>query len=184
MLGQRLALVGLATVGVASAHAVNFTNITVTGTSFGAISNFGANGITVNLADNFLVGTGVKTVTITYRVDAGAGMLLSGLTVSPVGIAKDGSVKIDVDHLGEGVSNYLVTAGSTPVALPSQNFSLSGTQSGYDVITTITLNGTGASSVNKATLYNVSYTEAPVPEPASMAALGIGIAALIRRRRR
>jgi hypothetical protein len=183
MLGRRIFAIALATAGVASAHAVNFTNITVTGTNFGQISSFGPNGISVNLTDHFLVGAGVKTVTITYRVDASVGMVLTDFTISPVGVSKDGSVAIDIDHQGEGVSNYLVTAGGTPVALTTQNFNLSGSQTGYDVVTTIKLTGTGATSVNKATIYNVSYGEA-VPEPATLAALGLGVAALIRRRRR
>lgn len=183
MLGRRLFVMALAGAAVASAHAVNFTNITVTGTNFGQISSFGPNGITVDLADHFLVGNGTRVVTITYRVDAAAGMVLSDFTISPVGLAKDGSVAIDVNHQGEGTTNYLVSAGATPTALTTQNYALSSTQAGYDVITTITLNGTAANSVNKATIYNVSYGEA-VPEPATMAALGLGVAALLRRRRR
>ncbi len=183
MLGRRLFLIALATAGVASAHAVNFTNITVTGSGFGQISNFGANGITVNLADHFLIGTGTRVVTISYRVDADAGFQLSDFTISPVGVSLDGSVKVDVNHIGEGITNYAVNGAGTPLTLPTQNYALSGTQTGYDVMTTITLNGNSANSLNKATIYNVSYTQQPVPEPATMAALGLGIAALVRRRR-
>jgi len=183
MLGRRLFFIGLAVAGVASAQAVNFTNITVTGTNFGQFNNFGTNGLTFNLADHFLIGTGTRVVTITYRVDADAGMVLSDFTVSPVGLSQDGTVAVDVNHTGEGITNYAVNGGATPVALPTQTYNLSGTQTGYDVTTTITLTGNLNSSVNKATIYNISYNQA-VPEPASLAALGIGAVALIRKRRR
>lgn len=183
MLGRRLVLIALATAGVVSANAATFTNITVTGTGFGQFSNFGANGLTFNLADNFLIGTGSKVVTINYHVDADPGMSLSDFTVSPVGVTQNGSVNIDVNHVGEFTSNYVAIGGGSPSVLGSQTFALSATQTGYDVVTTITLNGLGANSINKATIYNVSYTQQPVPEPATMAVLGLGIAALVRRRR-
>lgn len=182
MLGRRLLLIGLGVASVASAQAVTFTNITVTGSNFGQFNNFGTNGLTVNLADHFLIGTGTRVVTISYHVEADAGMVLTDFTISPVGVSQDGSVAVDVNHVGEGVTNYVVNGGNTPIVLPTQSFSLSATQSGYDVVSTITLTGNAASAINKATIYNVSYNQA-VPEPASMAALGIGVVALIRRRR-
>jgi len=37
--------------------------------------------------------------------------------------------------------------------------------------------------LNKATIYTLRYTEAG-PEPATMAALGLGIAAMLRRKRK
>src|SRR5437868_749886 len=141
--GRRSLFLLLAGFGAASAHAVSFSNITVTGTAFGGVTNFGSNGLTFDLADNFLIGTGDKTVTITYRVDAATSMVLTGMTMSPVGVTKKGTVKIDATHTNGGVENvnYLATGGSSVTALVSQSFSLSGTKNFYDVITTIKLHG-------------------------------------------
>lgn len=182
-MGRRLAVAALFAAGIASAQAISFSNITVTGSAFGGFTNFGSNGLTFDLADNFLVGAGVKTVTIKYHVDATPGQVLTGFEVIPVGVTQNGEVRADVDHVGEGIQSYSQIGGGSTASLGAQSFFLSGSQSGYDVITTLKLIGNGANSLNKATIYNVRYTEA-VPEPATMAALGLGIAALLRRKRK
>lgn len=172
-------------VPVAGAYAVSFSNILINGLPASG-SPFGSNGIGFSIPDHFLVGIGAKTLTINYRVDATPGKVLTGFDMFPVGNSRNGSVNINVDHVNAGLENHLysVTGGSSLITLPSQtNIALSGTKSFYDVTTTISLTGTAANSVNKVTIYNVSYAEA-VPEPATMTALALGLGAIVARRRK
>lgn len=175
-------------VPIAGAHAVAFSNFLINGVAPppGNPSQFGANGVSFSIPNNFLVGIGVKTLTINYRVTAAPGKLLDAFSMFPVGNSKKGSVKIDVDHTNAGTqtTNYFFSSGATLTSVPSQpNNPLTPAKSFFDVTTTITLTGNEADSINTVSIYNVSYSEA-VPEPASMAILGLGLAGFAARRRR
>lgn len=170
---------------VAGAYAVSFSNILINGLPASG-SPFGSSGIGFSIPDHFLVGIGFKSLTISYRVDATPGNVLTGFDMYPVGNSRNGRVDIGVAHSNAGVENHLytVTSGSSLISLPSQtNIALSGTKSFYDVTTTIDLTGVAANSVNTVSIYNVSYAEA-VPEPATMAAVALGLGALASRRRK
>lgn len=184
-----LLLVAALAIPVAGAHAITFSNFLINGVPPGAgnPTSFGPNGLSFSIADNFLVGVGAKTLTINYRVDATPGMLLDQFSIFPVGTSRKGSVGIDVTHVNGGSQtvNYLFSnATATTMSLTSQlNNNLSPKKAFYDVTTVIKLTGTAADSVNKLTIYNVSYTEA-VPEPASMTALALGLGTIFARRAR
>lgn len=171
---------------VAGAHAITFSNFLINGVTppSGNPSAFGANGISFSIPDHFLVGIGVKTLTLNYRVTATPGNLLTTFSFFPVGTSKNGSVAINTAHTNGGTQNtpYLFSNGPTLASLPSQlNNVLSPQKPFYDVTTVITLTGNAADSINKATIYSVSYTEA-VPEPASMAVIGLGFGTILARR--
>ncbi len=172
-------------VPLASAHAITFSNIFIDGVSASGTA-FGSNGISFSVPNNFLVGVGTKTLKIQYRVDATAGNELSSFGVFPVGITKLGSVAFSVDHTNGGTQtyNYSQTGGASATSLTSvPTIALAPRASFYDVTTMVTLTGNAATSVNKLTIYSVSYTEA-VPEPASMMAMTIGVGTLFARRRK
>lgn len=170
------------------AHSLTFSNFLINGIAPGPgnPSAFGANGISFSIPDHFLVGIGVKTLTLNYRVTATPGFVLNGFSMYPVGVAKQGSVAINTAHVNGGTQNtpYLVTAGSTLTSLPNMtNVALVPQKPFYDVTTVITLTGNTTDAINKATVYSVSYAEA-VPEPASLAAIALGFGAILARRNR
>ncbi|MEQ1933316.1 MAG: PEP-CTERM sorting domain-containing protein [Fimbriimonadaceae bacterium] len=171
-----------------SASAASFTNIFINGVlaSSGNPTLFGTSGLTFSLPNHFLVGVGTKTVTLDYTVTADPGKTLTMFSFYPVGVAKYGTVTIDNDHTNGGTqtNNYSVSAGSTTITLPSsENNALTPSQTSFNVHTAIKLTSSNIYGVNKVTLYSVSYTEA-VPEPASLAAIGLGLGAILARRRK
>lgn len=170
---------------IAGAQAITFSNIFIDGNPASG-SSFGSNGITFSISSHFLIGIGFKTLNISYRVDATPGNVLTMFDMFPVGNSRNGTVDIFVDHSNGGSENHLysVTSGSSVISIPSQtNNLLSGTKSFYNVSTTIDLTGIAANSVNTVSIYSVSYAEA-VPEPATMAALALGLGTLVTRRRK
>jgi hypothetical protein len=181
-----LALVGAMAIPVAGAHAISFSNFLINGVAppAGNPSAFGSNGVSFSIPDHFLVGIGVKTLTLNYRVTATPGNVLDTFSIFPVGTSKKGNVSIVNSHVNGSsqIDNYSFSGGASLTSLPSQtNIPLFVQKPFYDVSTVITLTGNAADSVNKVTIYSVSYTEA-VPEPASMAALALGFGTMLARR--
>lgn len=186
MTTMKLGVLALAVaVPVTGAYAITFSNIFIDGNPASG-SPFGPSGITFTIPNHFIVGLGSKSLEILYRVEATPGHFLTSFDMFPVGNSRLGSVDIQVDHSNGGIEGHLysVSTGSTLISLPSEtNIALSGTKSYYDVRTVIDLTGLTTNSVNTVSLYSVSYAEA-VPEPASMAALALGLGALAARRRK
>lgn len=185
---KRLSMLLVLAVPAAGAHAISFSNFLINGSAPGAgnPSAFGPSGVSFSIPQHFLVGIGVQSLTIQYRVTATPGNVLTGYSYFPVGNAKNGKVEINTDHTNGGTQNtlYSFTAGGTLQSLPSvTNVALSPQQSFFDVTTVITLTGQTTDALNKVTIYSVSYTEA-VPEPATMAALGLGFGTILARRNR
>ncbi len=173
---------------IAGAHAITFSNFLINGVAPppGNPTAFGPNGISFSIPNHFLIGIGVSTLTIDYRVTATAGNLLNGFSVFPVGNSRNGSVSIRNDHTNGGTQTtpYLFVGGPVLASLPNQlNNPLAPQQAFFDVKTVITLTGTANNSINKTTIYNVSYTEA-VPEPATLAVVSLGFGTLLARRNR
>ena len=68
----------------------------------------------------------------------------------------------------------------TSTALATYTFTVAGTGS----VGKLSLLGTGTSDKVGAIVDNITMSSAPVPEPASLAVIGVGIAGFIRRRRK
>lgn len=168
----------------ASATAISFTNITITGSPLGSSSFLGSDGISFVLPDHYVVGTGTRLVTVGYRVTATSGQYLSSVSMVPNGLLQNGSVAIDADHVDGGTQTFSIvqSAGGTTTAINNGGGAFTGQHNFFDVSTTIDLAATAG--VAKVSIYNAIYAEQPVPEPASMAALLVGSAGFLARRRR
>ncbi|MEQ1824057.1 MAG: PEP-CTERM sorting domain-containing protein [Fimbriimonadaceae bacterium] len=181
-----LPVLGLSLLG-AIAPAASFTNIFIDGVLAGPGNPtlFGSSGLTFSLPSHFLLGVGTKSLTLDYRVTADPGKSLTAFSMFPTGVARNGTVSIVNSHTNGSTQNdtYAFTAGNSLTTLPnSLNNGLNG-MTQYDVHAVINLVGAATNSVNKVTIYSVSYTES-VPEPASLAAISLGLGALVARRRR
>lgn len=184
----KIGLTAMALGFVAASQAITFSNFQINGSATsGNPTLFGTNGLTWTLPTNFLVGLGTSTITLDYDVQATSGFFLDGFTVTPVGTAKNGTVSVTNNHINGGTQTdlYTRTAGGTQMTLDPETFSLTG-NTAFHVTAVISLTGlmAGTDSINKLTIYNVSYSEAPVPEPATMAAMLVGGGFLASRRKR
>ncbi len=167
----------------AAASAISFTNITITGSPLGSSSFLGSDGISFTLPDNYVVGTGSRRVTLGYRVTATSGQYLTTVSMVPNGLLMNAHAHIDANHVNGGTQTFSIdqTAGGTTTAIGNGGGPFAGQNSFFDVTTTLDLDATNG--VAELTIYNAIYSEQPVPEPASMAALLVGSVGFLARRR-
>lgn len=93
-------------------------------------------------------------------------------------------------------NNYLYTGGNLTVEMRHTGMTGTTTTRSFDALSTATSgygtlfaarwigNGTGTGTAGNGNFFVTQFNATPVPEPATLAALGLGAAALIRRRRR
>ncbi len=166
---------------IGSAQAITFSGVTSTASPFG-VTLVGSNAAGFQTPAFFLSGAGVKAESFTWTVTATPGFFLTGFRVIPNGAHRNGEVLFDIAH-NEGVaSSTSSNPGSSLTLINGYSRSLSGTQTSYTTTGRIKLTGNASDSFVKLTSFVIAYDEQPVPEPATLTALGLGAAALLRRK--
>ncbi len=177
------AIASLATVSSAAVTFSNFSsNAAATAAGFTAPFT-AANSVTYQPGNAFLVGPSAPvTYEFAYDVtDPGALISgVSGLTQAFVGGGGAASYTVQVFNLVGGglLGSQTVDAAAAPSQLVSLGFAGA---SGVHVVSSITLAAAG--NFDFAAVTQTNENVQTVPEPASMAALGLGALGLIRRRR-
>ena len=174
-----LGILGLLTIAHA-AHAISFTSVAASVPSSSAL--IGTNGLLVQIPSHFLVGVGSKTATITYTVTASAGHNLTSVTLDPNGLTVGGSqVSVASTHPSDVTATFVANTMAATV-LGSSVTPLNGTNNQYNVSTVVSLTG-AQSGLAKVSVMQFFYSEAPVPEPATLGAIAIALSAIARRRK-
>jgi hypothetical protein len=153
----------------------------------------GASGIELHTVNNTLGPGGpapAQTVTFAYTVTADPGMRIVGYQVSPTMYLYEADGQINLNHSGFVDNNHfsdpldpLMLNPGTSVGIwsrsvtPTTSLSVAGSYA-------ISLKNDPAWAFASAQDLQVTYTEAPVPEPSAMVVLGLGGVGLISRRRR
>lgn len=175
-----LAGLGVGVVLAAQASAVSFSGFS-SSLSY-TTSLVGTNGLSFQIPSNVLVGVGSKVETVSFTVTATSGMKLTSVQLVPNGSVRMGSVSISAPH--DVTANFSQINGTSTVQVLGNSTTTLGGLTSYTVTATMSLNGTASNSVAKISDMRFLYTEAPVPEPASMTALALGMGAIVARRAR
>jgi hypothetical protein len=126
---------------------------------------------------------------LNYRQDnLGSTISLSGIVSMSFDFNVTGSVNLNW-YLEDANNGLYLSLSNTPVSVSGTgtqtlNFSTAIIDPGFDLssVTGMSVQFSGISAGESATVTNFNY--APVPEPGTMVALGAGIAALLRRRKK
>ena len=196
---NRFAIVALTLVAAAAANAVTFSNITVQSPplSNGASWSLLGNAIKV-FVPNAIVGDPTHpmrsgTLNIQYDADCGAGQNATTVgantavvTLGP-GMVVMNELVFNLDsagnEIGGAIGSYTHTFSSTTSSNDSATISLTGGGRYLRVKKSFTLIAPDTNELDLAAIAIINQNVQCVPEPASMAALGLGAVALIRRRR-
>lgn len=180
----------LAAIAASASAAIVITNVQVTGANIVNQSYLGNNGYTIVLDANNSKVTGrnkSKQITLTYTVSSTD--FLTGFQFAPLGTAFRGDVATSVKHVNAGTftnqyawsSPLSATSVTSLTTQPVESLALRTSYNVTSVVDLSTLNNNLA--VASLSQFNFSYQTQPVPEPASMLALGAGALGLFVRRR-
>lgn len=182
----------------ASSQAITFSNITVTDN----VGNVLVAGNSVNpgitdidflfpaafVGDPSVLRSG--TITITFDADAGPNLAMNAVNLSVLGaVSGSGVVGVSeqvVDLITPGtIGSYSTTTTSTPFPI-TQFITFSRATTKVRVTKTLRLDAPFSDAVDVAqvSLVEQNFSTQPVPEPATLAILGVGAAAIAARRRR
>ena len=174
--------------GAGSALAVGYgTTATIDGTPYvvggsgSPIQRLG-DSISFSLPNAIAVGTTPKTITLTYTVTADPGTRLvrneqiatgqnTGAATSLFTTLYTATPTVETSTQANGAGN----------AFQMYAYNFASPMLAYNVTTTLQLNPAGG--VSKASAFTSHFTQSPVPEPISIAALALGLAGLVRRKR-
>ena len=189
----------LASLGVlaAAANAQTFTNVQINSAPLTSGSSFSTSGNSISVfTPNAIVGDawaltgGTVNVQYDYNTGAGAALAVTFNSVHPVlgsGTVFFTELVFALDNAGNeiggpiGTGSGLVTASSSSILAGTINL---GANSGFiRVKKSFTLSAPPTAALDMASIAVINQAVQVVPEPATMAALGLGAAALIRRRR-
>lgn len=164
-----------------AANAVTFTGVSISGTgSTNATFTQVGNSLLLSLPSLVAFNGSANTVTVNYTVTANPGFVLPSITVDPVGsIVGTGTANVNVTHTPtgpDGGASWMSPGGLSSFTATNSVFS-----SAYAGVATVNLTS-GVGGISKLTQLTVTYQ--PVPEPATLGALAVGLAGILARRKR
>lgn len=196
---NRFAVAALTLVAAAATQAITFTNITVTSPplSNGSSWTVLANSIKV-FVPNAIVGDPTHplragTLNIQYDVDCGRGQTATavGANTAVVTLGSGAIIMNELvfnldsggNEIGGAIGSYTHLFNSSTANNDSASILLDGGGRYIRVKKSFTLVAPDTQDLDLAAIAIINQNVQCVPEPASMAALGLGAVALIRRRR-